>query len=138
MAVAVLLTVSSCSRSPELARGPIELGDSPTVVRIDQPVPSSGSAWEICFEFDRPRDSHEADRIHAVLLTREGQRHELVETKLDRRGESVVCQMGRVAPIQTGFEATPHEQSVTYVAIELSLSAGGPLRLRGIRGGSRL
>ena len=135
LGLAFLLTVSGCSRSPHLAGGPIELKEEPTVVRFERPVRSSGFLWEMCFEFDLPRDSHEAGRIHPVLLSTSGQRYPLVESKLDRRGERVVCQIGRVAAIVPGEGAASQEQLITYEAAELS--ADVPLRLRGLRGGSR-
>ena len=96
---------------------------------------SSGLLWELCFEFDVPGDRHEAGRIHAVLLSTSGQRYPLVEIKLDRRGERVVCQIGRVAAIEPGQGAASQEQLVTHQAVELSTDV--PLRLRGLRGGSR-
>ena len=134
LAVAFVVTASGCSRSPLLASGPIDVKASPTLVRFEHPVTSSGPMWETCFEFDLPGDSHEADRIHAVLLTTSGQRRALVDARLDRRGESHVCQLGRLAAIPPNGSLEP-QQSVAYEAIELS--ADVPLRLRGIRGGSR-
>jgi hypothetical protein len=117
------LTVG-CSRPALLASGPIDVDRSPHVVRFERPIPASGPRWELCFEFGRPGDSHKAGDIQAVLLTPSGRRQPFVDVELDRRGESVVCQIGRV---DTGEE-------VVFASVELI--APGPVRLRGLRGGS--
>ena len=131
IAVLVLLTVIGCSRSPHLAAGPIELEPLPVLVRFEHPVQSPGPLWELCFEFDLPGDSHNAADIHAVLLTSSAQRYSFIESALDRRGEAVVCQIGRVVAIESPNADLSQWQSVTYEAVELS--ADVPLRLRGLR-----
>lgn len=129
-ASALLAGASACARPPELARGPFELSAQPTVVRFEEPVLASGTGWELCLEFDRPGDSHEAEHLQAVLLTTEGARHALAEVELDRRGESVVCLEGRV----DGATSVP-SPTVRYEAVELSTSV--PVRVRELRGGPR-
>ena len=135
--VVALLTVSGvvvgCSRPPRLV-GEVEVTASPIVARFEQPVPTGGPAWELCFEFDLPRDSHAAEGIQAVLLTAAGGRHRLAEPTLDRRGEANVCQVGRMVAQEPG-DATAGEPSIVFEAIEVS--AATPMRLRAIRGGSR-
>ena len=68
--VVALLTVFgvsvSCSRPPLLV-GALEVTATPIVARFEQPVPAGEPEWELCFEFDLPRDSHRADGIQAVL-----------------------------------------------------------------------
>lgn len=130
--IALVFLACACSRSPRLAGGPIELTQVPTVVRFEEPVPAAHPSWELCFEFDLPAHSLSAERIEAVLLTEGGERHALVETRLDRRGERDVCLLGRVAA-DTGAEPSEAEP-VTYEAVELRAEV--PLRLRTIRGGS--
>lgn len=135
--VVALLTVFgapvSCSRPPLLV-GALEVTATPVVARFEQPVPAAGPEWELCFEFDLPRDSHAADGIQAVLLTAAGGRHRLAEPTLDRRGEAHVCQVGRVVAQEPG-DATAGEPEIVFEAIEVS--AATPMRLRAIRGGSR-
>ena len=121
--------VAACGRPPHLSGGPIDLSERPTIVRFDQPVPSYGHTWELCFEFERPRDSHRAATIHAILVSRSGSREPIHNPTLDRRGESTVCQIGQVTPSRTGSE------EATYESVELYSDV--PLRLRGLRGGRR-
>lgn len=125
MPLALLLCSGGCTRTPSLASGPIELDTRPTLVRFERPVPVSGTGWELCFEFSRPGDSHDAGRIEAVLIGAGGARHALTESHLDRRGEAVVCRVGSL----------PSAGSAVLEAVELSAPAG--IRLRGLRGGGR-
>ena len=125
--IALLGSVAGCDRPPNLAHGPIDLTERPTTVRFVQPVSSSGQSWELCFEFDLPGGSHHAATIQATLVSSSGSRAAMTTPTLDRRGESTVCQMGKVATAQP--ETTP----VVYDAVEVSSKV--PLRLRGIRGG---
>ena len=125
--VAALASVSACARPAILVGAPLELTESPAVVRLERPVAATGPSWELCFEFDLPGDSHGAGGIAAVLVAASGQRHPIVDPELDRRGESVVCQRGRIEALDPGE---------TVDAIELT--ATEPLRLRRIRGGSVL
>jgi hypothetical protein len=124
--MAMVGILAACGRSPHLAGGPIDLSERPTTVRFVQPVPSQGQTWELCFEFDRPGDSHRAGTIHATLVSASGGRAAIRTPTLDRRGESVVCQIGSVAPPEPGGER------IVYESVELSSDV--PLRLRGIRG----
>lgn len=119
--------VSGCGRSPTLAKGPIDVSGHPTIVRFVQPVESQAPAWELCFEFDLPRDSHHAGSIRATLVSPSGARAPIRSPSLDRRGESTVCQIGEVA---TSAEATAN---AVFDSVELQSEI--PLRLRGIRGG---
>jgi hypothetical protein len=135
-AVLLLLTMIGCSRSPHLAGGPIEIKQAPVVVRFEHPVRSPGPLWELCFEFDLPGDSHDAGGINAVLLTSSAQRYPFITSRLDRRGEAVVCQIGQVVALDSPDVDSSQWQSVTYDAVELS--ANVPLRLRGLRGGCRV
>jgi hypothetical protein len=127
--VALIATLAGCARSPHLADGPIDLSPNPTTVRFVQPVTSYGQAWELCFEFDLPGDSQRAAAIHARLVSSSGDRVEIRMPALDRRGESTVCQIGQLAVRQ------PTPAGVVYEAVELYSDV--PVRLRGIRGGSR-
>jgi hypothetical protein len=120
----VLLATLACTRSPLLVGDRIEITKSPNVVRFEKPVRRTGSMWEMCFEFNTPRESHRADGIRAVLLAASGERRPVVDVELDRRGESVVCHLGRV-------DAGERE---VFEAVELSSPVD--LHLRGIRGGS--
>jgi hypothetical protein len=86
-------------------------------------MPAGGLRWELCFEFDRPGESHQAGDIQAVLLTPSGRRQLFVDVELDRRGESIVCQIGR----------TDAGEEVVFDSVELT--APEPLRLRWLRGG---
>jgi hypothetical protein len=125
--IVLLGCVAGCGRPPDLAHGPIDLTDRPTTVRFVHPVSWSGESWELCFEFDLPGDSHHAATIHATLVSSSGSRAEMSTPRLDRRGESTVCQFGQLAG------AKPEATAVAYDAVELSSKV--PLRLRGIRGG---
>lgn len=129
LVIAMVGTLAACGRTPHLAGGPIDLSERPTRVRFLQPLPSQGQTWELCFEFDRPRHSHRAGAIHATLVSSSGGRAAILTTELDRRGESVVCQIGRVAPPEPNAERTVYESVELYSDV--------PLRLRGLRGGSR-
>ena len=122
-------SVAGCGRPPNLADGPIDLTERPTTVRFIQPAPASGQTWELCFEFDLPGDSHHAASIHATLLSSSGSRAAIATPTLDRRGESTVCQLGQLAGAQ------PDATVTAYDALELTSDV--PLRLRGIRGGTR-
>ena len=119
---------AACGRPPHLANGPIDLADESSVVRFAQPVASSGPRWEICFEFDLPRESHRAAGIHVALLSTTGRRDELGDPGLDRRGEAVVCQIGQLPA------APEPEPPTSYEAVELRSDAS--VRVRAIRGGS--
>ena len=127
--VALLGSVAACGRPPILADGPIEVSERPTTVRFVQPVPSSGPTWELCFEFAPPGGSHHAATIHATLVSASGSRAPIRAQALDRRGESTVCQIGQAATPQ------PEAAGIVYESVELSSDV--PLRIRGIRGGSR-
>ena len=129
VAVVVMIgTVTGCGRPPLLAVGPIDLSERPATVRFIQPVPLHGRSWELCFEFDRPRDSHRAAAIHATLVSSSERRSEIRTPTLDRRGESTVCQIGQVGPPGPGTEETVYDSVELYSDV--------PLRLRGIRGGA--
>ena len=119
--------VAACGRPPLLTGGPIDLSERPATVRFIRPVSSPGQTWELCFEFDLPRESHRAGAIHATLVSSSGGRAAIRTPTLDRRGESMVCQIGPVWP--SGTERTNYESVELYSDV--------PLRLRGIRGGSR-
>ena len=125
--LAALVAATACARPPLLVGTPLELTGSPALVRLDRPVAATGPGWELCFEFDLPGDSHGAGDITAVLVGTSGQRHRIVDAELDRRGESVVCQLGRVEALDPG-----------EVVEAIELTAAEPLRLRQIRGGSVL
>ena len=125
--IALLGSVAGCGRPTDLAHGPIDLTERPATVRFVQPVSSSGESWELCFEFDLPGRSHDAATIQATLVSSSGSRAPMSAPTLDRRGESTVCQLGKLASAQP--EAAP----MTFEAVELSSKV--PLRLRGIRGG---
>ena len=96
LAAAIAVFASGCSPLPRLADGSLDLGNAPTVVRFEQPVRAQGPGWEFSFEFDRPADSDHAAGIHATLLTSEGDRYALTGVRLDRRGERLVSQIGRL------------------------------------------
>lgn len=119
---------AACSRPPLLVAGAIELTDRPTTARFIRPVQANGAVWELCFEFDLPRDSLHASAIRVTLMSAAG-RAPLQDVELDRRGEATVCQIGRVADAAQG--APP----LTYEGIELQ--ADEIVQIRGIRGGSR-
>lgn len=128
------VVAASCSRPALLAGDAIELTASPTVVRFEHPVRANGALWELCFEFDLPGDSHKTDGIYAVLLATSGQRHPLVDTNLDRRGDRLVCQVGRVDAFEPGSRVVDQNQEVTFEAVELTAPAR--MRLRELRGGN--
>lgn len=87
---------------------------------------------EICYEFSLPRESHDASRIAGVLIAASGQRYALTEVTLDRRGESIVCQIGRPIPVRSPPPGAPAAGGIVLEAIELS--ADVPLGVRGLRG----
>ncbi len=126
--LALIGTVAGCGRAPHLADGPIDLSERPTTVRFDEPVTSHGETWELCFEFDLPGASHRAATIHATLVSLTGHRTPIRTPTLDRRGESTVCQIGHVGMPQLN-------EAIVYESVELYSEV--PMRLRGIRGGSR-
>ena len=118
-----LSMASGCSRSALLVSQSLEVTPSPRTVRFERAVPSRGPRWELCFEFELPGDSRKTKDINAVLLTTSGQRHRLADVQMDRRGESVVCQIGRVDGEDAVFEA-------------VELTASERVRVRQLRGGS--
>ncbi len=127
--IAIIGSLAGCDRPPVLVDGPIDLTERPSTVYFVQPVPSYGQTWELCFEFDLPGDSHHAATIHATLVSVSGSRATISTPTLDRRGETTACQIGQLA------EAQPEATGIAYEAVELYSAV--PLRLRGIRGGSR-
>ena len=129
LVIAFIGSSASCGRLPNLVDGPIDLSERPLAVRFVQPVPSHGQTWELCFEFDRPGGSHHAETIQATLVSSSGSRATMRTPTLDRRGESTVCQIGQLAGAQ------PEATGAAYESVELRSAV--PLRLRGIRGGSR-
>ena len=128
----LLLFAAGCSRPPVLVSGPIEVTPRPAVVRFTHQVSVSSVSWEMCFEFDVPRDSHAAGRISITLPDDSGTRYQLENLDLDRRGESVVCQLGRLTPVDPA-KASAVSSAIILEAAELS--APSSLRLHGIRGG---
>ena len=134
LSLVALLAVDGCNRSPLLLEGPVALGPSPIVAQFERSVRVAGTRWEMCFEFDHPGDRHAAGKIDAVLPADSGQRHPLVDSDLDRRGEAIVCQMGRVDAWESGGRIEPEDRELRFTAFELS--SPKPLRLRRIRGGS--
>ena len=135
LVLALVASASGCSRSPRLAEGPIDLGPRATVVRFEQPVPIAAPSWEVCFEFQRPGDSHQAGRIAVVLLATTGERYRLAESVLDRQGEAIVCQVGQVVAMEPGSPSGSRPEPIVIEGAELS--AKTPLQVRGLRGGSR-
>lgn len=129
-----LLVGAACSRPPLLVAGPIEITPQRTSVRLAQPVRADGEDWEICFEFDVPGESYAAGQIGVTLIGNQGEHFELDDIDLDRRGEAVVCQLGRLAAVSPAMAGEP----VANVVFETAeLSAPAALRLHGIRGGGR-
>ena len=118
----VIVVAGGCHRAALLAEGPIEIGETPVVVRFSAPVAVTTPEWELCFEFARQKDSQAADTIEATFVTPSGERHSFAHAEWDRRGESMVCHVGSV-PLGVAFEA-------------VELTAEKPLRLRDLRGGN--
>lgn len=130
VALATVLAAAGCARLPHLASGPIDLGPSPVVVRFDTGVRAALDDFTLCYEFRLPRESEDARRIVATLVTPSQQRYAFDASELDRRGEFVVCRIGRVIPAAGAPAGTPPQ---TFTAVELRADA--PLQLRGLRGG---
>jgi hypothetical protein len=97
-------------------------------------VRAGGENWEICFEFDIPRESYAAGRIGVTLIGSKSEHVQVGDIHLDRRGEAVVCQVGRLTAVSP---AMTREQIADVVFETAALSAPATLRLRGIRGGGR-
>jgi hypothetical protein len=133
--VSSALLASACSRSPRLAEGPISINAIPTTVWFEKAVPASEPSWELCYEFNIPGESHQGVRIQAVLVAASGQRYVLADREVDRRGESIVCQVGRIAGKEPGAPGPAAASPIVFEAAELSSNT--PLRLRELRGGSR-
>ena len=130
MGLAAVIALAGCARLPQLATGPIDLGPSPTMVRFEGAVRAALDDFTLCYEFRLPRESEEAGRIVATFVTPSQRRYTFTTSELDRRGEFVVCRIGRVVPA-SGLPAGEPPQSFTAV----ELRADTPLRLRGLRGG---
>lgn len=128
LVAAALLCVAGCTRLPLLARGPIDVTATTATIPFAQPAPAAGPTWELLFVFDRPGDSHAADKLRVALVDASGARHALVAPRLDRRGESQVCLIGALEPPVAGAGAT-------FTAMELS--SDSPVRLEAVRGLSR-
>ena len=122
------LSLAGCSRPALLVSQSIEVTASARTVHFARAVPASGPTWELCFEFHPPGDSLKAKSIEAVLLAASGQRRPLVDVAMDRRGESVVCQIGRV-------DASDPDEALVFEAMELTASER--VRVRQVRGGPR-
>jgi hypothetical protein len=97
-------------------------------------VRGGGENWEICFEFDIPGESYAAGRIGVTLIGSKGEHYQLAHIDLDRRGEAVVCQVGRFTAMSPAMTGEPIANVIFETA---ELSAPSALRLRGIRGGGR-
>jgi len=132
VATVAALLLCACSPSPRLADRPIDLSAQATLVRFQQPVPASDPSWEVCFEFGVPGDSHRAGRIGVVLLSTTGTRYTLDGAELDRRGEAVVCQIGRLTAADPSL---PAPEPLVFDAAELTSEV--PMRIKGLRGGGR-
>jgi hypothetical protein len=130
----LILAASACSRPPLLVAGPIEITPQRTIVRLAQPARAAGENWEICFEFDIPAESYAAGQIGVMLIGDRGQQVELDVIDLDRRGEAIVCQVGRLVAVSPAMAGEP-VADVVFATAELSAPAA--LWLRGIRGGAR-
>jgi hypothetical protein len=130
----LLVGAAACSRPPILVAGPIELTPERTVARLAQPLRARSENWEICFEFDIPGESYAAASIRVTLIGNKGEHFDLADVDLDRRGEAVVCQVGRLAAVSPAMAREP-VADVVFDSAELSAPAA--LRLRGIRGGAR-
>jgi hypothetical protein len=131
IALAAMVVSASCGNLPHLASGPIDLGPAPTLVRFDAAVRAALDEFTLCFEFERPGASDEAKHIVATFLTPSQRRYTFADSDLDRRGELIVCRIGRMAP---AGETPASEPPQSFSAVELS--AGTPLRLRRLRGGA--
>ena len=131
---ALLVAMAACARPPLLVAGPVELMPQPAIFRFVQPQRAPGQSWEMCFEFDVPRESYAAGRIIVILVAGNGARYKLENLDLDRRGEAVVCQLGRLAALNP---ATANRADATLVFEAAELSAPASLRLHGIRGEAR-
>lgn len=131
----MLLLASGCSRPPHLARGPFDVKETPTVIRFDETARSSGPIWEMCFEFAHQRDSRNAGEIRTVLLSTSGRRYTLADVHLDRRGEAMVSQVGRVVAVEPRVGGVSESDAILFEAVELSSDV--PVGLRALRGGSR-
>jgi hypothetical protein len=127
-ALLMVVGLAACGRPPHLVDGPLEVSGQAMTFRLDRPAPAGGPLWELCFEFDTPRDSHRAGDIQATLLSAAWERAVLDQPSLDRRGESTVCQVGRLE------SCTLNSSPVSFQGLELESETTLPLR--GIRGGS--
>jgi hypothetical protein len=129
-----VLVATACGSLPHLSGGPIEIGSAATLVRFDAPAANADRGWTLCFEFRLPRESEDAGRIVATLLTATRRRYQFATSELDRRGEFVVCRIGRLAPVETDASKPSGPAShEPFTAVELT--ADTPLRLRGLSGG---
>jgi len=134
LAGGALALTGGCSRPELLVSEPVEITPSPRTVRFERAVPASGPRWELCFEFDPPGESRKTRSIEAVLLTTSGERRPLVDVEIDRRGENVVCQIGRVDAFEPGSRLPPPGEELVFESVELTASER--LRVRLLRGGS--
>lgn len=123
---AACVTVVGCSRPPLLVQGPLRLDRQPASARLESPVTWQGQDWELCFEFERPGDSHGAGTVATALVVTTGAPVPMRVVEVDRRGEATVCHVVRVA--------TPSKGPPTEVR-GLELRAGRPLDVRAIHGG---
>ena len=89
-------------------------------------MPAAGGDWEFCFEFTKPGDSERTRSFEVALLAAADRLYRLVTTSLDRRGESIVCLIGRVEDLPAG---------AMIEAVEVA--APRPVRLRRLGGGNR-
>ena len=119
--IIVLLAFTACARTRAVTDRPVTLSAAPREVPFLQPVTAATSRRELCLVFETPGESDAASKVQAVLITTEGRRERLIPSRVDRRGEALVClcdERGGAGPVR-------------YRAAELSSET--PVRVREIR-----
>jgi hypothetical protein len=129
---ALVAAMAACEQSRVVAPGPIRLDATPREIVFVEPVHAAGATGELCLEFDPPGGSHQAGKIHVVLLTTKGARTTWQKPSLDRRGEATVCLVDE-SPVSATLSESGEAAGVDYRGVELSSDV--PVALRQIRWG---
>ncbi len=118
---------AACGSSGTVVASSVEVTPHGAETLFLGPVPVSGPRRELCFDFDPPGESRNADQIHAVLVAMGGRRDTLTDPIVDRRGETRVCLVAR-EPSTTELAQLP---GTRYRSVELWSNV--PVRIRTVR-----
>lgn len=121
------LTIVGCARDTRTTLAhDITIDSSATAVSFTAPLVVAAGPRALCFEFERPGDSHFAHSITAILASGDSVR-DTVRGRVDRIGESSVCLRDSTRTPRTYHAlvvAAPRRAAVRY--LEWRVPTGAP------------